>query len=405
MKKLIGILILTCILFLGCSDDDNTGPDSKETIKIGALLPLSGNFAQHGTSFLHAIQIAISDVNTEFENLGSNTSVELVYYDTETNADLARIYTTALIGQGIRFIIGPMTSNELEAVKVVADASDCIIISPGSTMIELAEDDNIFRLVPNDSELLDAVLNVMEDGGVQNLAVIHLTDSWGSSLAANIETMFTGMGGNFLGTSGFMTYRPADINSALDSISTLITTNLTPAEYEDTAIFTVCFDEGTMILDYAGDYDALPDVGWYCCDGYVNNEAIFDSTAVAALQFAIDTEFRSTIFGIDETADYLELKARIELAAGQDVNNYAIISYDATQIAIDVLEDLEEGVALSVLKQNFITAVSGYAGVSGIFEIDANGDRVNGRYDFWGLNDTPEWFIDFSYEDGAIVNP
>jgi branched-chain amino acid transport system substrate-binding protein len=398
MKRgILGILLL-CLVFAAC-DDKSTGPDTPQTIKIGALLPLTGNYAQQSEAFLKAIQFAVEDKNAELED--DDVIIELIYMDTETNPDIAQVSASALINQGIQCIIGPMLSGELQSVKTVLDDAECLLISPSSTMTELAAIDNIFRIVPNDNEMLDAINTVMENDGIQNLAVINLSDSWGTSLEENIETQFNG---NYLGSSEFFSFRPSEINLALDSLSTIITSNVTPAEYEETAVFVVCYDEGTMILELADAYDALVDVSWYCCDGYVNNNAIFDSTAVAALQFALDTEFRSAIFGVDDTVEYLTLKNRIEASVSVEVNNYAILCYDAAEIAIDVLDMSDDDTLFDELKQNMINTLNGYSGVTGVIEIDANGDRIDGRYDFWGLNDTPEWYLDFYLEDGVIID-
>jgi branched-chain amino acid transport system substrate-binding protein len=398
-KSILGILLVLCLFFVGCEDDDNTGPETPQTIKIGALLPMTGNYQQQAEAYLMAIQFAVEDKNAELEE--DDVIIELVLLDTQADPAIARANALAMIGQGIQCIIGPMLSGELQAVKTVLDDAECLLISPGSTMTELAAIDNIFRIVPNDIEMLDAINTVMENDGIQNLAVINLSDSWGMSLQENIETQFTG---SFLGSSDFFSFRESEIRLALDSLSTIITENLTSAEYTETAVFVACYDEGTMILEFADDYDALAEVSWYCCDGYVNNNTILDSTAAAALQFALDTEFRSAIFGVEETDDYTALKTRIELATTQDVNNYAMLCYDAAAIGIDVMDMSDEDTLFDDLKQNLVDTLSGYIGVTGLIEIDSFGDRINGRYDFWGLNDTPEWFMDYYVEDGAIVN-
>ena len=70
MKKLITFSILTYLLFtinsstIGQTSNEN---DSKNEniLKVGVLLPLSGEFQDIGESFLKAIQLALYDISNE----------------------------------------------------------------------------------------------------------------------------------------------------------------------------------------------------------------------------------------------------------------------------------------------------------------------------------------------------
>ena len=66
MKKLFIFLILTHLLFtINSSADDQNSAENKKELKIGVLLPLSGNFEVVGQSFLKAIQLALQDISNE----------------------------------------------------------------------------------------------------------------------------------------------------------------------------------------------------------------------------------------------------------------------------------------------------------------------------------------------------
>ena len=70
MKKLLIFLILTYLLFTinsGTADQslNENNSESEKILKVGVLLPLSGEFQDIGESFLKAIQLALYDISNE----------------------------------------------------------------------------------------------------------------------------------------------------------------------------------------------------------------------------------------------------------------------------------------------------------------------------------------------------
>ena len=81
MKKLLTFLILTYLLFtlnsIAISQNSNDLGNEK-ILKIGVLLPLSGEFREIGESFLKAIQLALYDI--------SNENIKIYPKDSKANA-------------------------------------------------------------------------------------------------------------------------------------------------------------------------------------------------------------------------------------------------------------------------------------------------------------------------------
>ena len=73
-----------------------------------------------------------------------------------------------LASKGIRIVIGPSTSSELEAIKDYANNNGIILLSPSSTAPALAiPGDNIFRFVPDDTHQAEATTMWMWKDGVR----------------------------------------------------------------------------------------------------------------------------------------------------------------------------------------------------------------------------------------------
>ena len=83
MKKLITLTIITYLLFTintSAVDQNSTenNLENEKVLKIGILLPLSGEFQTLGQSFLNAIQLALYDI--------SNENIKIYPKDSKANA-------------------------------------------------------------------------------------------------------------------------------------------------------------------------------------------------------------------------------------------------------------------------------------------------------------------------------
>ena len=83
MKKLLIFLILTYLLFTinsGTADQslNENNSESEKILKVGVLLPLSGEFQDIGESFLKAIQLALLDI--------SDKNIKIYPKDSKANA-------------------------------------------------------------------------------------------------------------------------------------------------------------------------------------------------------------------------------------------------------------------------------------------------------------------------------
>tara|TARA_Y100000590_G_C15721073_1_gene1013562 strand:+ start:307 stop:1464 length:1158 start_codon:yes stop_codon:yes gene_type:complete len=110
MKKLSIFLILTYLLFtINSSADDQ--PLNEKTLKIGVLLPLSGEFQVLGESFLKAIQLALYEI--------SNQNIKI--YPKDSKANSLDTYKSAkeFEDQGINIVIGPIFHESLEKLNEI----------------------------------------------------------------------------------------------------------------------------------------------------------------------------------------------------------------------------------------------------------------------------------------------
>ena len=116
MKKLFTFLILTYLLFTINSIASNQNisegnSENEKVLKIGILLPLSGEFQLTGQSFLNAIQLALYDI--------SNENIKIYPKDSKANALDAYKAGKEFEELGVEVVIGPIFYDSLEKLNEI----------------------------------------------------------------------------------------------------------------------------------------------------------------------------------------------------------------------------------------------------------------------------------------------
>jgi len=107
MKKLLTFLILTYLLFtINSSGAAQNDTSNEKVLKIGALLPLSGEFQDVGNSFLKSIQLALKDI--------SNKNIKIYPKDSQGSPMGAYLAAKEFENEGIKIVVGPIFFESLE---------------------------------------------------------------------------------------------------------------------------------------------------------------------------------------------------------------------------------------------------------------------------------------------------
>ena len=110
MKKLLTFSILTYLLFtINSSAVDHS--ENEKILRVGVLLPLSGEFQGIGESFLKAIQLALYDISNE----------DIKIYPKDTKGSALNTYQSAkeYEKEGIEIVIGPIFYKNLERLEEI----------------------------------------------------------------------------------------------------------------------------------------------------------------------------------------------------------------------------------------------------------------------------------------------
>ena len=76
---------------------------SEEKIKIGLIIPLSGEYKEIGESILKSVRLAINKINDE--------NLIIIPKDTKSNPEITLKVSKELYKEGVKIILGPVFNN------------------------------------------------------------------------------------------------------------------------------------------------------------------------------------------------------------------------------------------------------------------------------------------------------
>ena len=300
---LVFIVIIGGVLFWQYSDFfKDKVVDEQETILVGALLDITGDWSSLGESSKIALNIAVTDINDYFSSIDSKKRIEIIIKDTKGNPEKALEELKLLKEKGVMTVIGPQSSSEVKAVKNYADQNNILIISQGSTAHSLAyPNDNVFRFVTDDVYEGKAVADLMNKDGIKAIIPIWRDDAGNGGLHAAVTSSFEDRGGIALDGQK---YDPdtKDFKEIIEKLNLIAEEVISEQGADSVAIYLAAFNEVINIFNEASKYSNLSQVKWYGSNGVALSSALIDNTE--AVEFAIKTEYPCPINAEGDTDDY-----------------------------------------------------------------------------------------------------
>src|SRR3989344_6023695 len=207
-KIVIWIVVLAVIVIGGLAifgDGGETG-----TIKLGVLLPLTGDAAQYGESESRAIQVAVEEIN----NAGGvkGRQLEIVTEDGKCDPQAAGTAAQKLVNiDKVKIIIGGACSGETLAAAEITEPAEVILISPSASSPKVTEaGDFVFRTYPSDALAgRIAAKYAYEKLNVRKAAVFTELTDYSQGLREVYKEAFADLGGQIVSDE---TYNTGDVD-------------------------------------------------------------------------------------------------------------------------------------------------------------------------------------------------
>ncbi|UZX02336.1 amino acid ABC transporter substrate-binding protein [Arthrobacter sp. CDRTa11] len=188
-------------------------------LKLGSLLPTTGNLAYLGPPEIAGVNLGVKEVNDAGGVLGK--PIEVTHRDSgDTKTDIATQSTSALLGQGVSAVIGAASSSVSKTVINQITGAGVLHFSPANTSPDFTTWDDkglYWRTAPSDVLQGKVLGNYIVACGAQTLGMMVLNDAYGTGLQKNVKEAFEAAGGKVVAEQLYNT-GDSQFSSQVDAI-------------------------------------------------------------------------------------------------------------------------------------------------------------------------------------------
>jgi branched-chain amino acid transport system substrate-binding protein len=328
MKKtlLSGVLasVMAVTLLAGCSGSAGSSSSSGDTIKIGAIGPLSGAASTYGISVKEGAQLLEKEVNAAGGINGKK--IQFIFEDDQADPNSAmQAFNKLVDSEKVTAILGPVTSGATLAVAPNATAKQIPMITPTATEPTITKQggDFMFRGCFVDSFQGDVLAKyATEKLGKKTAAVLYNSGSdYSKGIADSFKAKFEAAGGTI---GEFLTYndKDTDFKAQLTKIKSLNPDIIVLPDYYNVVglIAKQARDMGIQSQFLGGDgweSEELTKIGKEAVNGalYINH------------YYSGDTDSAVKTFVDSYTKEY-----------NKEPDAFAALSYDTSKILVKAIE-------------------------------------------------------------------
>ena len=350
MKKIIFVLVALMAL-AGCNKQ------KKETINIGAILPLTGSASVWGKNAKMGIDLAISEINSETSK--NNIKFKIIYQDSKSETKSAVSALQQMLStNNPPIIIGDIASSSVLAMAPIAEKNKVVLLSPGASNPDISKaGDYIFRDWQSDALEgdIDAIFAI-DTLKVNNASVLYVNNGYGVGLKEYFIKTFKSKGGEILSIESFE-QGATDMRTQLNKIKLVNPELIYMPSYPN---------EMATVLKQAKELNLKIQ--------FLSTQAFDDPTILNTAKDAAN----GVIFSVPTPPDTLKP------VVANFISNYKKMydtepgvcsdtGYDAFYL---VYNGLKAGCKTGTDFKNFLYNVKNYQGASGSITFDKNGDVI-----------------------------
>lgn len=349
--SLAAVVALSIIVFSSCQQ--STGGNE---IKVGAILPLSGDAAAYGKTAQQGIELAIEQVNAQS---AEKPKITVRYEDTQADPKTGVSAFRKLVDiDKVKVVIGDLPSSVTLAVAPVAEQSKVVLISPGSSTPKLTDaGDYIFRTAYSDI-YEGAVLGrfAVDELKLKSLGVLYIDNDYGVGFTDEFAKTVTAEGSRVVGKEKFA-QGATDFRAQLTKLS-------------------AAAPDGIVLLGYKELGRVLVQVRELGIKATLLSSVVFEDPEVLKVAGKAAEGVYYSYPAFNPNSQNANVKSFIEAYQAKFKDKpdiYAALSYDAAKLVSNAINSV--GNDADLIKKN-LYSVRDYQGATGLTSFDANGDVI-----------------------------
>ena len=356
--KIILISLIISIIFISACTNltSEVIKEKEESIKIGAILPLSGDSAFYGESAKQGIDVAVKEINSAGGI--NNKKVEVVYEDSEgtSKGGVSALSKLIHIDQ-TEAVIGAVASSVTLAIAPIAEQNKVVLISPLSAAPSITNaGDFIFRNVPSDN-LGGKVAAYFAINGKNwdSIAILYINNEFGKGLKTAFSENIKKLGGKVIIEQAY----PEDEKDFKTYITKI-------KESTPDAIFLISYTEVPLILTQSKELGL--DYSFFGT-GLLEDPNLIENAGELAegiyftqLQYTTDMENSAT----------QKFVINFKNKFGVEPNILCAYAYDSMKVLTNAIENVGVYSAEEIKQELYNT--KNYNAATGLISFDENGD-------------------------------
>ena len=387
MKKLCSLMlalavVVGCLSILsGCGSSDwKTDENGLVELMIGGIGPLTGDYANYGTSVRNGAQIAVDEINAANEKGVNGFKLVLSFQDSAGSPDTASSAYGKLVDDGMKVSLGATLSGETKAVVAAAKSDGMLVLTPsGSSVDAISGSDAAFRVCFSDPYQGKASAEYIARYGLASkVAIFYGSDNnYCVGLKDTFEAECKAQGIEIVATEAFTASSNTDFSAQIAKIA------VSGAELVFLPIYAQ--EAATFLTQAAGKLDGMRMFGCDGLDGLLTkiNEAAAADGVLMLTPFAADNQ--------DEAVQNFVKKYQEKYNAVPD--QFAADGYDAVYTIVAALKDAN---LTSDDKADFNSRM-----IASMTKITVNG--VTGTMTWTADGESSKSAIAMEYRDGKAV--
>jgi len=390
---ILGILIAITIGYtLMGTDTETTPPETTGLtgeVKIGLILPLTGDLATHGIENHEGSKFGVVEFNKHLEEIEAPWSLKMVSEDSATSPVIALEKLASLNAKGIGIIVGPETSSNIRNIKGYSDSNNMLLVSCCSSAPALAiPNDSVFRLVPDDRNQGIAISKLIQHEGIEVLVPVWRGDTWGDGISEASTGSFVDRGGII---DEGIRYNPEspEFSASTSLLAEKVQGYVDEHGADKVAVLFLGFAEILQFTQSASAHDILNDVRWFGPGANTKEHKLIEDPI--GLDFSTNVQFTTVQFAASKNPTYEKVQAYLTETLGTDPNTFVHSSYDAVWIiGLAMLET--QSTDVSIIKAKIPEIAEKYSGAIGPTTLNEAGDLAQADYEIWGIRNA-EWIL------------
>ena len=333
--------------------------DNLPPVKVGILLPLSGQHEKIGQAMLNAAQIALFDIG--------HSSFELVPRDTRGTEEGAREAAREALNEGAQLILGPVFASSVRAAKPITQRANVNMIGFSTDWTLAGGNTFILGFLPFDQ--VERVTAYASKQGIKRVGVITPNTDYGRIVQSTFSTMSPRYG---IGTTQSATFSPHSNNLAPDirAFSRYDARAgagaLTQAPF-DAVLMPTGGQQARAIANLLSHNDLPPSLVRRIGTGLFDDDALATESNLEGAWFAAPSPNSRRAF-----------ENRYHQTYGEKAPRISTLAYDATALAAVLARKGLSESRRPAFDRRSITNPNGFSGIDGIFRFRQNGTAERG---------------------------